>query len=213
MKKIIQRFKSNYGFTMIELLIVMTILAILAVAVISVINPIELINRAKDNAKMQDAEQLISAVDRFYAANGYYPWMAESSSCAGGECGIDFGAVQTASDGVTGNDCPILYKLGSGVSTDSLDCPGTNEVKQVFMQKLLNDTSETALKIYNGGSRSSSTYVCFTPMSTQIYEKAVTRCNSGTLPADFPENDACDGGGEDPADGDEHYCLPTNDAE
>jgi prepilin-type N-terminal cleavage/methylation domain-containing protein len=63
------------GFTMIELLIVIAVLGILAVAVLAAINPIEQIKRGKDTGSRSDAEQQISAIDRFYASQGYYPWM------------------------------------------------------------------------------------------------------------------------------------------
>src|SRR3989338_2851312 len=66
----------NYGFTMIELLIVIAVLGILAVAVIAAINPIEQINRSKDTGSRSDAEQLIGAVDRYYTSKGYYPWQS-----------------------------------------------------------------------------------------------------------------------------------------
>src|SRR3990167_838952 len=68
------------GFTLIELLIVIAVLGILAVAVLAAINPIEQINRSRDTGSRSDAEQLISAIDRYYATNGYYPWMTGASS-------------------------------------------------------------------------------------------------------------------------------------
>ena len=52
-----QKLKLQLGFTMIELLIVITILGILAVAVLSAINPIEQINRGRDTGRQSDAEQ------------------------------------------------------------------------------------------------------------------------------------------------------------
>ena len=67
--------RSAAGFTMIELLIVISILGILAVAVLSAINPVEQINRGRDTGSRSDAEQLLSAMDRFNAFQGYYPWV------------------------------------------------------------------------------------------------------------------------------------------
>src|SRR3972149_6448515 len=78
--KFLQKISNKAGFTMIELLIVIAILGILAVAVLASINPIEQINRGRDTGSRSDAEQLISAIDRFYAAKGYYPWMLNGSS-------------------------------------------------------------------------------------------------------------------------------------
>lgn len=57
------------GFTMIELLVVISVIGILSVAVISSINPIEQINKGRDTRKRSNAAQLINALDRFYAIN------------------------------------------------------------------------------------------------------------------------------------------------
>ncbi len=74
-----RKFSSQLGFTMIELLIVITILGILAVAVLSAINPIEQINRGRDTGSQSDAEQLLSAIDRYNAFQGYYPWQLDAN--------------------------------------------------------------------------------------------------------------------------------------
>jgi len=72
-------FKKTSGFTLIELLVVIALIGILAVAVLSALDPIEQTNKAKD-AKMQaDSSQLVSAIDRFYAANFYFPWTVYES--------------------------------------------------------------------------------------------------------------------------------------
>ena len=68
------------GFTMIELLVVIAILGILAVAVLSAINPIEQINRGRDTGSRSDAEQLLSAIDRYNAFNGYFPWVTSQAA-------------------------------------------------------------------------------------------------------------------------------------
>jgi len=74
-----KRLHHQLGFTMIELLIVITILGILAVAVLSAINPIEQINRGRDTGRQSDAEQLLSAIDRYNAFQGYYPWQIDAN--------------------------------------------------------------------------------------------------------------------------------------
>ena len=82
MKKInfLSKVKSQMAFTMIELLIVIAILGILAVAVLAAINPVEQINRGRDTGSRSDAEQLLSAIDRFYAYKGYYPWVTNPNN-------------------------------------------------------------------------------------------------------------------------------------
>jgi len=82
MKKLLSRLRSQAGFTMIDLLIVIAILGILAVAVLSAINPIEQINRGRDTGSRSDAEQLLSAIDRYNAFQGYYPWQIGASEAS-----------------------------------------------------------------------------------------------------------------------------------
>ena len=54
--------KSNLGFTMIELLVVISVIGILATAVLSSINPIEQINKGRDTRTRSDAAQLIKVL-------------------------------------------------------------------------------------------------------------------------------------------------------
>ena len=67
-------FKKAPGFTLIELLVVIALIGILAVAVLSALNPTEQVNKAKDAKMSADASQLLSAIDRYYAANFQFPW-------------------------------------------------------------------------------------------------------------------------------------------
>src|SRR3989344_1192973 len=64
------------GFTLVELLIVIGLLGAIALIVIAAINPIEQANRARDTRFKADAGQLISAVDRYFAAKDEFPWMS-----------------------------------------------------------------------------------------------------------------------------------------
>ena len=184
---------SKLGFTMIELLIVIAVLGILAVAVLSAINPIEQINRGRDTGSRSDAEQLLSAVDRFYAAKGYYPWALDSNSINistnNGTTsyvemqGANTGAIDVGQDGVN-----MLDNLSTG---------GTSELKLSFVTRLINSTQTNALFLYNLGSLPSDTsYVCFKPKSASFREEAWKRCSNGsgalnTLPTDFPQTNAC----------------------
>lgn len=162
------------GFTMIELLIVIAVLGILAVAVLAAINPIEQINRGKDTGSRSDAEQLIGAIERFYTANGYYPWQTGAT---------DIDDVTTPWDGVDSttwlddNSVAVLTKLSSG---------GAAEVKESFVARITATTYNT-LKKYNRGTQGDSTYVCFMPKSANFKLEAQTRCGTacGGLPADL----------------------------
>jgi len=160
------------GFTLIELLIVITLLGILAVAVLSAINPIEQINRSKDTARQGDCEQLINAFERYYATNGYYPWMSASGDTAA----LTWTAIgDTAAAGIS--------NISGG---------GTGEVKESFVTRIL--ALDPPLQAYNRGTQGDSTYVCFKPSSAAFREKAWKRCTEdseyGDLPTDYPD-DAC----------------------
>mgnify|MGYP001258164461 CR=1 FL=1 len=186
------------GFTMIELLIVIAVLGILAVAVLASINPIEQINRGRDTGSRSDAEQLISAIDRFYAAKGYYPWMDNGVSLntwtnPGGAVSdetlfpLDAPGVLVGNDGLAGAGIDILSSLSSG---------GTAELKSSFTSRLVDPAAPNYLSIYNSGVSGESTYVCFLPKSASFREEAWSRCSTGgiqnpSLPIDFPAATAC----------------------
>lgn len=204
------------GFTMIELLIVIAVLGILATAVLAAINPIEQINRGRDTGSRSDAEQLISAIDRFYATKGFYPWMSGANSLNTStfiDPDTDTGFVEL--DGTTalgGDGVDMLAGLSTG---------GSSELKASFVSRVTDPTTNR-LSIYNNGVSSSSTYVCFKPKSNAFREEAWTRCsidNGGrtintALPDDYPKDVACLGGntcvGATTADAavDCYICLP-----
>ena len=195
------------GFTMIELLIVISILGILAVAVLSAINPIEQINRGRDTGSRSDAEQLISAIDRFYAFQGFYPWV--NSSNPGTITAIEWTTIGENGDAVIANNawastitgCSVFQRLSEG-DPDIAGCTGTQELKLSFVNRL-SEQNANPLYIYNSGVSGESTYVCFLPASGAFKTEAQKRCNvaeNGALPADFPPG-ACTAGSE-------LICLP-----
>lgn len=192
-KSFFPRLKKQLAFTMIELLIVIAILGILAVAVLSALNPIEQINRGRDTGSRSDAEQLLSAIERFYAMTGYYPWV----SAVGDPPGLPWRQVELGWD-VGG--CDILYRLSEVPSSQSEACndePGTQELKLSFVTKVDDDRNNT-LWIYHDDSTYTSTYVCFDPQSNAMQQEAGERvADLDSLPADYPaaavgnENDQC----------------------
>lgn len=183
------------GFTMIELLIVIAVLGILAVAVLSAINPIEQINRGKDTGNRSDAEQLLSASDRYYAGKGFYPWMSAEDTgneeITGGAAGA--AALTPITD--------ITQQIGvdpNGGFLTVLSAGGAAEIKASFATRITGATYNN-LSIYNDGVSGSSTYICFTPKSSSFREEAWKRCADGagvglTMPTDFPDL-ACPAGG------------------
>lgn len=68
--------KKLKGFTLVELLIVIALIAILSVAVLATLNPIEQINKARDSRVQNDASEVLSAYERYFAAKSEYPWVS-----------------------------------------------------------------------------------------------------------------------------------------
>ncbi|MGI5827470.1 MAG: type IV pilin protein [Patescibacteria group bacterium] len=116
--------KKSSGFTLIELLIVVTLIGILSVAVLSALNPLEQINKTRDAGRRADANQILSALERYYASTQTFPWNSPDFSNAVpsvndsflgrvdmigvGICGADSGGLTTASGfNATGDGCSI----------------------------------------------------------------------------------------------------------
>lgn len=204
----IQRYFSRVShqaaFTMIELLIVIAILGILAVAVLAAINPIEQINRGRDTGSRSDAEQLLSAIDRYYAYKGYYPWTTNPNDTAtlawrgvAGETAINYGSGTIPAwlelDSPTG--CSVLDKLSNGNADQT--CTGNNELKRSYIDKIT-QSDFNHLYVYYNGLPGSSVYVCFLPQSGAFQDDATERCvdeNGSGLPADLQgaADDICGG--------------------
>lgn len=211
-KNLSTKIKTQLGFTMIELLVVISILGILAVAVLSAINPIEQINRGRDTRSRSDAEQLVTSIERYNAFQQYYPWQLDENEgwhlvwdlgvedepvqvddvypCVDESGGEDRGATCGSSDDY---DCSIMDRLATGdasanggTSNPNFSCTGSNELKQSFFNRVTSTTYRT-LYVYNGGDVGDSTYVCFIPQSGAFEQEAAERCSTG-LPADVGDD-------------------------
>jgi len=210
-----QGFRSA-GFTMIELLIVISILGILAVAVLSAINPVEQINRGRDTGTRSDAEQLISAIDRYNAFQGYFPWQEDADST---NLGVDNGSsapllidATNPKDDDAVKNCYVLDKLSDGTTFSSdAGCVASDELKSSFVDRIVNNSSARDMYIYNQGTSGNSTYVCFEPQSKAFYSEAEARCEDAAgagLPSDLSvaaKAFLCSGYG---SGSDVYSCLP-----
>jgi len=181
MKKIfkfkISNFKLRTGFTMIELLIVIAVLGVLAVAVLSAINPIEQINRGRDTGSRSDAEQLLSAFDRFYTSQQIYPWQRPAASPADPEAiPLNNGAMQIV-------DTSWLDP-GGAVILNKLSAVGAEELKQSFITRIETQPAANRLRVYDRGTVGDAVYVCFQSRSGSFDTEARARCTAG-LPPDL----------------------------
>lgn len=168
MKKITAQFisllRASAGFTMIELLVVISVIGILAVAVLSSINPIEQINKSRDTRTRTDAANLINANDRYFAIHEVYPWNTTTASYTPADPDYEVEFVFT----------------GSADDWDWVDVLVTTaEVKEGFTNRLKNDD---ALTIFKEGTSNATMYACFTPTSEAFKFEAAKNCNDGTTP-------------------------------
>ena len=177
----ISKFKK--GFTMIELLIVIAVLGVLAVAVLSAINPIEQINRGRDTGSRSDAEQLLSAIDRYNASRPLWPWQDVSTD----EVIVAWQQVTLLTP--IGSVCPMLDNLRFD-DTDAA-CPGADEVKMSFINRIVGTNYNALYTKFDGGA-GDSVYVCFSPRSRSFSLEANTRCLIAAEAAELGA-DACGG--------------------
>lgn len=152
------------GFTLVELLIVIALIAILSVAVLATINPIEQTNKARDAKFKNDAAEVLTAYERYFASNNFYPW-----NVAGSAIGASDSVAQLTPFAAASTDGRFGVTAGSVGSTGVLIT--TSELKSSFVGKepfggnggaapLEIDT----LYVYHNGA--DANYVCFFPKAT-----------------------------------------------
>lgn len=163
------------GFTMIELLVVIAVIGILAVALLATLNPLEQIRKGRDTRSRADASQLTSAIERYNASLGYFPWQAsEGEDLVVGSEDVPFvltngGATLT---GCSLSDCTVAGVLGQ--------LSDTSEVKSSFIDRVT-ATSYTDMYIYFDDEDSGASVIsCFTPESNTFSREAFDRCKAGT---------------------------------
>lgn len=153
------------GFTLVELLIVITILAILSVAVLSTLNPIEQANKATDSRYKNDAAEVLSAFERYYASKQEYPWMdtsfTDEKTSATTLVGLLAGS---AGAGICGNAAAgsILTDNGTSCSTEGILIT-SDELKTTFRNKSFITTEKVTDKVYVWKTQGSAIYVCYIP--------------------------------------------------
>lgn len=164
------------GFTMIELLVVISVIGILSVAVLSSINPIEQINKGRDTRSRSDAAQLISAVDRFFSIHETYPWNEDITGTVGSQ-----NFIYTADAAVEG-DYIAEYTLDESETADINDwgwiihLTETQEVKDTFATSIADVEDNVDYYIHKPQGSNASMYVCFTPSSNAFDYEASQRC-------------------------------------
>lgn len=106
---------SKYGFTLVEILIVLAILAVLAVIVLVAIDPAERQAQARDTGRLNSVTQLGHALESYYSSRaGIYP---QTSTWA--QDLLQSGDLSTFPDG-------LAYSSGSITNCTTFEQPSTN---------------------------------------------------------------------------------------
>lgn len=159
-------FKNEKGFTLVELLIVIGLLGAIALITISAINPIEQANRARDTRFKADGGQLLSAIDRYFAARSEFPWVT-ASLAADNDASYGFISAGDQGIGLCAADC----------NTDGLLIQN-DELKPEFRGRdfIKNHTGvDSSRKLFIGKATGSSesVYACYIPLAKATRDKAV----------------------------------------
>jgi len=156
------------GFTLVELLIVVALISILAVAIVATINPVEQVNRARDARYKNDAAELLSAIERYYASTQSYPWMTVDSA------DYPSAATEYSALGEYGGVgvCEASTTEGGAADADSEgDCSSdgvlitSDELKSQFKNKeqFSSDVTDINRFYIFKPENETSVYVCFIP--------------------------------------------------
>lgn len=65
--------KRKNGFTLTELLLVISIVAIMAIMLVGILNPIFLVNKAKDSERKKDLDAIKKSFEEYFNDKGRYP--------------------------------------------------------------------------------------------------------------------------------------------
>jgi len=167
------------AFTLVELLIVIALIAILSVAVLATINPIEQTNKARDAKFKNDAAEVLSAYERYFASLNKYPWnesagtsVAPNSPFAASSMSNAFGVLAVSGEvGTTG-----LLITNSELKSSFVG-------KEPFVNAIgsANYGQDAMYTFHNGND---ANYVCFCPKASVNRtgsNKATLKCLDGAL--------------------------------
>lgn len=102
------------GFTLIEILIVISLLGVLAVALLATIDPLEQINKGNDTKTRSALQEIYGAFNRYYAIRQEYPWQAVAVSAAPLGGGAGLGYLNTA---ITAGELKAGFVASIGAAT------------------------------------------------------------------------------------------------
>ncbi len=172
--------KISKGFTMIELLVVIAVIGILAVALLASLNPLEQIKKGRDTRTRSDVSQLDSAIERYNASLGYFPWQVrEGQNIAVGTADVPFLAINGGA-AVTIAGCTVTGGASCPIKTVLDQLTATNEVKSSFIDRVAGATAATIYLYFNDENNGASVEACFVPESNTFSREAFDRCKAGS---------------------------------
>lgn len=158
-------YKKAYGFTIVELLIVIVIIAILAAITLVSYNGIT--QRAKNTAIISAAEQSYKVIEAYIAANGMYPAAETACITKSSGCTDESGATKAVST-TFNNNIATVGSLPQSV-------PSTTGIYYAYAAQTYNGASQPARLAYyllgtnqscGLGSVYTDTYPTFTTSTT-----------------------------------------------
>lgn len=191
----------NFGFTLVELLIVIALIGILAGAIVATLNPVEQVNKARDARYDNETAELLAALERYYASLQTYPWLEMADGPLDrGDIGLEdewAGSSLACGAGILGAANFMLVDSTDECVLDAAN-PGklidSQEVKPAFMNKAQFDTTEEATEymyIYKQFGAGGSVYSCFVPKSnTNRQNVSRLRClntDANTVPQGYAQ--------------------------
>lgn len=149
------------GFTLVELLIVISIIGILAVAVLSAINPIEQVRKGTDTGLKSDAAEFLNAAERYLVTFQCYPWVRT----AAGACTGTVNPASTLMSALLGGTAG-----GAALNSTFPELLNKAEIKPEFTKR-----TNSMAKLYVTQDTNDQIHVCFLPDSKNFQDLAKTK--------------------------------------
>lgn len=106
--------KSVFGFTLIELIVVIGIISVMAAAALATLNPFAQFQKANDSKRKADLSQIQKALESYYQDNGTYPSQGAEYTITGATWGGNWGAYMN----LVPKDSKLGYNYAYYVTTD-----------------------------------------------------------------------------------------------